>query len=199
MRPFGYDACLTECDVETSTVRRLTTAVDPWQKKSKMLGQTSGVRFPTPKEGKKLTSTYVCKEFSKYSPMKCFFIFPSVGHLKILVYSVPVENGHLTTHFHICKVICNRPRTFERVQQSQTIRVRACIDSGGVHFDDLLWTVNFIANKNSAVIKLETCIVNVLCPLQVKFCIARVLMVECILSVQLNHSFPYMCLFVLLT
>jgi len=60
-----------------------------------------------------------------------------------------------------------------------------------------LWTVNFIANKNSAVIKLETCIVNVLYLLQVKFCIAVVLMFECHLSVQLNHSFPYMCLFVL--
>jgi hypothetical protein len=34
------------------------------REKCKMLGQTSGVNFPTTKEGKKLISMYVRKEFS---------------------------------------------------------------------------------------------------------------------------------------
>jgi hypothetical protein len=102
----------------------------------------------------------------------------------------------LLAHFYVSKIICNRPRTFDSVPQSLIRRIRACIDSGGEHFDDLLWTVNFIANKNSAVIKLETYIVNVL-SVTIKFCIARLLMVECHLPVQLNHSFPYTCWFVL--
>jgi len=34
---------------------------------SKMLGETSGVSSPTPRQGKRVISMYVCKQFVRYS------------------------------------------------------------------------------------------------------------------------------------
>jgi hypothetical protein len=47
---------------------------------------------------------------------------------------------------------------------------------------------DFINSRNSTVIKMETCTVNVLYQLEVKCCIVKVFNVECNLSVKLNKT-----------
>lgn len=62
------------------------------------------------------------------------------GHLKALVYAVPINNAEMLREriFAACESIRNRPGIFERVRQSMTRRVYACIESGGGHFEHLL-------------------------------------------------------------
>jgi hypothetical protein len=79
-------------------------------------------------------------------------------------------------------------RELWKVQHSMIRRVHACID-----LDEkfLLSAVNWdlISNKNSRVIKLETCIVNVLLPFYLKYYIDKASIFECNLSIGLNDSF----------
>ena len=68
------------------------------------------------------------------------------------------------------------------------------IDSGGKHFN-ICCQFYLINNKNSAVNKLGTCVVNVLWQLEVKYYIVKVFIVECNLSIKLkSNSFWDMCL-----
>jgi hypothetical protein len=46
---------------------------------------------------------------------------------------------------------------------------------------------DFTNNKNPTVIKFGTCIVNVLCPPQVKYYTVKVLIVERYLSIKIKH------------
>jgi len=59
--------------------------------------------------------------------------------------------------------------------------------------DNWAFFVNYdlITSNNSTLIKLGTCIVNVLCPPYVKYYTDRVFIIECNLSITLKtHSFP---------
>lgn len=66
-----------------------------------------------------------------------FFVW---GYLKSLVYATPVENLDDLRNRIIagCNSIRNDPGVFERVRQSMTRRLNACIRAGGSHFEHLL-------------------------------------------------------------
>jgi hypothetical protein len=66
------------------------------------------------------------------------------GLLIILVYSAPIENEEqLHCIFYTCQTIHNCPSTFERAWQPMSRHVHVCIDSGGGHFEHLLWIVTW--------------------------------------------------------
>jgi Transposase. len=70
------------------------------------------------------------------NPLDYFFW----GHLKSLVYATPVvdENDLRNRIVNSCNVIRNTPGILERVRQSMSRRLHACIDSGGSHFEHLI-------------------------------------------------------------
>jgi hypothetical protein len=89
------------------------------------------------------------------------------GHLHDLVHSVSIKNES-TFHqgiFNACQIIRNRPGAFKRKQQPITRCLNACINWGGGSFEHLLLNCSLVDNRNSTVIKLGTCTVNVLCQL----------------------------------
>jgi hypothetical protein len=62
------------------------------------------------------------------------------GHLKTVVYAVPVDNEE-TLYHHIlnaCQTICNYPRILKRMQWSMIRRVEAYTESHGGQFEHLL-------------------------------------------------------------
>ena len=63
---------------------------------------------------------------------------------------------------YACHTFSSNTRTFEWVRHSLIGHVHVCTDSGGGHFEHLLVICDFINNKNSTVIKLGMCTVNVL-------------------------------------
>jgi len=81
------------------------------------------------------------------------------------VYSAPIKNIETLRQciFHAYQTTCSHPSTFERVLKSVIRHVFVCIDSVGGYSEHLLQIV--MVTKNSAVIKLGTCTVCVLCQL----------------------------------
>jgi hypothetical protein len=67
------------------------------------------------------------------------------GHLKTLVYAVPVDNEEALHHriLDACRTICNYPGIFERMRRSMMRCIEACIESHGGHFEHLLWMYSF--------------------------------------------------------
>ncbi|XP_023311742.1 uncharacterized protein LOC111692167 [Anoplophora glabripennis] len=62
------------------------------------------------------------------------------GHLKSLVYAVPIQTEEELRNRIIvcCQTIRDTPGIFENVRQSMRRRVDACIRVGGGHFQQLL-------------------------------------------------------------
>ena len=95
-------------------------------------------------------------------------------------------NRHVTNaHFKPVKPFVTAPETLQECPCVHRFRWR------------IFWTffcVNFdlMHSKNWTPIKLETCNVNVLCRLGIKYCIIQGFIVECNLAIKLkDHSFPY--------
>ena len=112
--------------------------------------------FPTPKRGKRNPQT-VFQIRPPRSPDLGPLYFYLWRHLKSLVYSSPIENEE-TLHqriFHVCQIINHHSWTFEAVQQCMIRRVHACTDSGGTHFEHLLWTATWYITWTQQVFNLE--------------------------------------------
>jgi hypothetical protein len=70
------------------------------------------------------------------------FIFLSVGTIKTLVYSAPIEYEETLHHriCYVCQTIRNGPGTFKWARKLMIRRVHSCIDWRGGYFEHLLWT-----------------------------------------------------------
>jgi hypothetical protein len=65
------------------------------------------------------------------------FNFYQWGHLKTLVYAVPVDNEEALHHRNgdACQTLHNYPAILERMRRSVMRRVEACTESHGGHFN----------------------------------------------------------------
>lgn len=93
---------------------------------------------------------YVDTQFSRKS--RTTVDFSLWEKLKTLVYSAPKVNRHFS---NACQIIHNGSGTYEMARQSTIRRWRT--------FSALFVNCDMINNTNSTVMKLGTCIVNVLC------------------------------------
>ena len=121
------------------------------------------------------------------------FVFYHWRHLRPLVYSAPIENEE-TLHqriFDARQIIYHRPRTFEAVLQFMFRRVHACTDSGGTHFEHLLWAATWYIMRTQHLYNLEQRAANVLCNLSITYYKVKVFVVEQDIPIKLkNHSSP---------
>ena len=104
------------------------------------------------------------------------------------MYSARIESEETLYQrvFYACQTIRNRPGNFARVPMRTKVQVEDILSG-------FLFFVNFdlMHSKNWTPIKLETCNVNVLCQLWVKYCIIQVFIVERHLAIKLkDRSFP---------
>jgi len=123
-------------------------------------------KSPTPEQGKNLISMYVHEQFQRYSPTT---LRP---HSFRFLIAETFENSsafssdwirYTTNNFYLCQAIHNRPRTFEKMQQSMIRCVHVCSDSRAGHFDNLLWIGNWWTIRILLTLtKLGMCIENIL-------------------------------------
>jgi hypothetical protein len=99
------------------------------------------------------------------------------------------------THFYALQTIRAAPGPLRECYSPQ-LDVSICALIKVEDFWEFLVNCGLINKSNLTVVKLGTCVVKVICLLDLKYCTVKVLIVECNISAKLkNRSFPDICLY----